>query len=578
MTNLEIPKKNIKQKNKLLIGLLLVACLLFASLSVYAISVLAYAKSYSGITLNNKDVGKMTRNELYSLLKSSYSDKVNNNKIILNYKNAKKEIRFNEINVKYDLDKAVSEIMDEGRNGNIFSRLSEVNNIKKSGKSLELSYSYNNDKLKTIVDNFNNETIKYVKEADLLVGDSEVILYSGHTGERIDTEDIYKVIEESIKLCSDIEHDVPIIKTPPSSINVDDIYNKICTEPVNAKAELNGNNISIIPHTNGRTIDKAKLVSIINEIEKTPDTQRVLPVKFVEPKITTSIYQANLFKDTLSTSSTKFSVAGTNNANRGVNIRLASSKINGKILLPGEVFSFNDVVGPRTAEKGYKVAHAYQNGKIIDDIGGGICQVSTTLYNSTLKADLETVTRRNHMFTVGYVPFGQDAAVSYGSTDFEFKNNTSMPIKVLVNVTSDNRIVFSILGTNENPSKTIIIRNVQISSTPAPVKYINDPSMDEGKTVVIEKGMTGYVIDTYKIIEVNGEVVSNTKIHRSTYRTLTRQIKRGTKKVVQPTAAPSATTIEPQINIPASGATTDLPDEGTVDSPAATENTEEGSV
>lgn len=568
MTNLEVPKKNTKQKNKLIIGLFLIACLLFASLSVYTASVLAYGKSYTGITLNNKNVAKMTRNDLYSFLKSSYSDKVTSTKIVLNYKDAKKEISLADIDVEYDLDKAVNEVMDVGRKGNIFSRLREVNNVKRSGKSLELSYSYNHDKLKTIVDNFNNETIKYVKEADLLIGDKEVILSSGHTGERIDTDDIYKVIEESIKSCSSIEHNVPVIETPPSSINVDDIYNQICTEPVDAKGELKDNNVSVIPHSNGRTIDKAELVSIINELEKNPDTKKVLPVKFVEPKITTSTYKANLFKDTLSTFRTKFSVSGTNNANRGVNIRLASTKINGTILLPGEIFSFNDVVGPRTAEKGYKVAHAYQNGKVINDIGGGICQVSTTLYNSVLKADLETVVRRNHMFTVAYVPFGQDAAVSYGSTDFQFKNNTSMPIKILAEVTSDNNIVFSIVGTNENPNKTIEIRNVQISSTPAPVKYINDPSMEEGKEVVLEKGMTGYVVDTYKIVKINGEVVSNTKIHRSTYNTLAREIKRGTKKVAQTT---SATITEQKANVPASNAGANA----TVNTPANSPSPEE---
>ncbi|OPZ91714.1 MAG: Vancomycin B-type resistance protein VanW [Firmicutes bacterium ADurb.Bin419] len=513
------------------------------------------------------------------MLKTNYQDKTDNNNIILKYKDTKKEIGFTEIEVKYDLDKAVNEIMDIGRKGNIFSRFNEIGSVKKNGKSLELIYSYNNDKLKTIIDNFNNETIKYVKEADLLIEDSKVTLFSGHSGERIDSEDIYKTIEESIKSCSSIEHEVPILTTPPSSIDIEDIYNKICTDPVDAKAESNGSNLSVIPHTKGRTIDKAELVSIVNEIEKNPDTQKVLPVKFVEPKITTSIYQANLFKHTLSTFSTSFSTVGTNNANRGVNIKLASTKINGKILLPGEVFSFNDVVGPRTAEMGYKVAHAYSNGKVINDIGGGICQVSTTLYNATLKADLETVSRRNHMFTVGYVPYGQDAAVSYGSTDFKFKNNTSMPIKILSNVTSNNRVEFSIIGTNENPNKSIEISNVQISSTPAPVKYINDPSMEEGKTDVIEKGMTGYVIDTYKIVKVNGEVVSKTKIHRSTYNTLTREIKKGTKKVVTPTAAPSAsTTTDPQVVVPASGATNNLPVEGTVDSPSATDNSDEDSV
>jgi vancomycin resistance protein YoaR len=563
MTNLEIPKKSFKPKNKILLVLIIIISLLFAMSSIYSISTLAYNKSYDGISVNNEKVGKMSRSDLQSILTSKFSDKAKNLKVTLKYKNKEKEISFTEIDVKYDIDKAIDDIMSLGRQGNIFHRLMEVSSLKKSGKLIEMAYSYNTDTLKTIIENFNSETIKYVKEVDLVIEDSKVTMHIGHPGESIDTEAIYKAIDESIKSCTDLEFDVPTIITPPNSINVDEIYNKITTEPIDAKAKFDeNNNISIVPHTNGRSIDKAELVSIINEIEKKYDTQKVLPVKFIEPKVTTSIFSANLFKDTIGTASTNFNTNSVNNANRAVNMRLSVSKINGKILLPGDVFSFNDVVGPRTADRGYKSANSYIGGKIVQDIGGGICQVSTTLYNSTLKSDLETVFRSNHMFTVGYVPFGQDAAVSYDSTDFKFKNNTNMPIKILGSVTSSNQVVFSILGTNETPNKTIEISNVQIGSTPAPVRYVNDPTLPEGQTVVVNSGMAGYVIDTYKIVKINGEVQSKTKIHRSTYRTLERVVKRGTKSV--PVSDASLTTA-PQDLYPASNGMPDSSSEGVVD-------------
>lgn len=566
MTNLEIPKKSFKQKNKLLLVLIIVISLLFAMSSIYSISTLAYNKSYDGVSINNHKVGKMSKNDLLLMLTANFSDKAKNNKIILKYKDKVKEISFTEIDVRYDINKAVDDVMNTGRQGNIFNRLMEVSSLKKSGKFIRMTYSYNNDALKTIIDNFNNETIKYVKEADLLIEDSKVTIHTGHSGERIDTDDLFKTIEESIESCKGLEYDVSTITTPPSSINVDDIYTKISADPIDAKAKLDENdNITISPHSKGRYIDKSKLMSIINEIEKTPDIERILPVTFTEPKITTSMFKDTLFKDTLSTASTSFSTNTQNNANRAVNMRLSISILNNTILLPGEIFSFNDVVGPRTADRGYQYANSYIGGKIVKDIGGGICQVSTTLYNSTLKADLETVFRSNHMFTVGYVPYGQDAAVNYGTTDFKFKNNTNMPIKIQANVTSNNRVVFSILGTNENPNKTIEISNVQISSTPAPVKYINDPTLPEGQTSVVSNGMTGYVIDTYKIVKINGEIQSKTKIHRSNYRTLERTVKRGTKKVEQPITAPSVTT-SPQEIVPSSNGIVDSPIESTVDS------------
>lgn len=562
MSKIEVQKKN--PKHIVFIVLLIAVCLLLAVSSIYSITTLAYSKSYSGISVNNQNVGKMTKEEILSKLKENYSNKVNNNKIILKYKAAKKEISFAEIGVKYDVEKAVNEIMNIGREGNILNRLTQISEIRKTGKAVDLNYSYDSNKLKSILDEFNKETIINVKDVELKIENSKVTLITGHAGEQIDTDGIYKAIEESIKSGSGMEYEVKNIITQPSPINVDDIYNKVCAEPIDAKATLDNNKLSVVPHSEGRSIDKAELASIISEIENKPDTERVLPVKFIAPKITTSLFNANLFKDTLSTYSTKFSTGNKNDANRAVNIKLASSKINGKILLPGDIFSFNDVVGPRTADKGYQVAHVYQSGKIVDDIGGGICQVSSTLYNSILKADLETVTRRNHMFTVGYVPRGQDAAVSYDSTDFKFKNNTSMPIKILVSVTSDNRIVFSIIGTNENPNKTIEITNVQVSTTPAPVKYINDPTLPEGTTRVVDSGKTGYVVDTYKTVKINGQVVSKTKIHRSTYTTLAKTIKKGTKKVSSTSSASTHATItQPNEEIPAA------PVEGTIDSPVS---------
>ena len=199
----------------------------------------------------------------------------------------------------------------------------------------------------------------------------------------------------------------------------------------------------------------------------------------------------------LASYTTHFSTDSQNNINRGVNIRLSSSIINGKVLGPGDEFSFNDVVGPRTRDRGYLSAYVYTNGKIVPDVGGGICQVSSTLYNAVIFSGLETVYRMNHMFTVGYVPYGQDQLFHTAELDFIFK---TIPIDGKDNAyTTNNSVKFEIVGTNENPERKIEIVNVQISSTPAPVKYIDDPNMAQGTSVVIQSGKAGYVYDTYKL-------------------------------------------------------------------------------
>lgn len=147
---------------------------------------------------------------------------------------------------------------------------------------------------------------------------------------------------------------------------------------------------------------------------------------------------------------------GSSPGNRKTNVGLAASKINGTLLGPGEVFSYNDTVGPREAELGWKMAHQFQDGMVVDGIGGGVCQVSTTLYNAVLFADLKIVSRENHSLPVAYVTPGRDATVSYGSTDFKFQNSTDGPIFIGARATGDT-LTFRIYGTKAPERKILSI-------------------------------------------------------------------------------------------------------------------------
>ena len=223
-----------------------------------------------------------------------------------------------------------------------------------------------------------------------------------------------------------------------------------------------------------------------------------------------------LFRDELASAATSFSTGTVNGQNRKFNMQLAVKNIDQLILLPGEEFSYNKVVGPRDVEHGYKTAHVYIRGRIEDGIGGGICQVSSTMYNAVLTADLEVSERRNHSFTVGYVPLGQDATAFYGGTDFRFVNSTKWPIKLLAQV-SGNKIFFSIMGTNENPGKTVIISNKILSKTPFTVSTTIDPTLPSGTTRELQEGLDGYVVETFKTIKIDGKVISQKKLHTSRY-------------------------------------------------------------
>ena len=559
MTNPTLEKKSSKDKTKLIAFILISLALLGLILaSIFTFSVLSYNKVYNGVSINNVSVSQMANIDVYNFLKEKYTDKIKDTKIVLNFENTSKEFLLSDLNVVYDIKKASDKAFEFGRSGNIFSRLISVFNSKQNGLSIDLEYSYDEKILNNLIDEFYSKSLIPVKEAEVRVKDTRVSIVSGHPGKNPDKKRISEILSNSIKSCSGGEFDIPSQTIMPHKINVDEMYNQINTEPVDAQAIVDNGAVTVVPHVLGRKIDKSGLEKIISELDNTNDTEKVLPVEFTQPKINTQTANSMIFKNVLATSSTTFSTNTTNNANRGENIRLAAKILNGKLLAPGETFSFNKVVGPRTKDRGYKEANAYIGGKIVPDVGGGICQVSTTLYNAVLYSDLETVQRKNHMFTVGYVDYGQDAAVFYDDVDFKFKNNTKWPIKIQCSVSS-NRLTFSLVGTQETPNKTVQIKNVRISTTAPTVKYINDPTLEEGKTKVVKSGISGCVVDTYKIVKVGDNIISNKKIHRSTYTSYSTEIKRGTKKVSTVYPSPAVSTIIPKTNTSAPNSNTSTP-------------------
>lgn len=209
----------------------------------------------------------------------------------------------------------------------------------------------------------------------------------------------------------------------PDPVDLDSILAQHYIAPVDA--HLDKETYEVIEGANGYGFDPEAVKKSLDSAAY-GDTVTI-PFQVIHPAIDKETFTASLFKDTLST----YTAENSSKKNtRDVNLRLACEAINGLVLNPGQTFSYNDTLGERTTEKGYKPANAYADGQTVDVVGGGICQVSSTLYNCVLLADLEIVYRINHSFASSYVPLGMDATVSWGSIDFEFRNNTDSPIKI----------------------------------------------------------------------------------------------------------------------------------------------------
>ena len=194
-------------------------------------------------------------------------------------------------------------------------------------------------------------------------------------------------------------------------VDIKKIYDEVCTDPKDAYYdEKNG---KIVSHVVGYSFDigeAKKLVEVMGENETISIKLTVRLPEMTEEKLT-----AKMFADTIASYSTKYNP---DEVDRSYNMLLASNKVNGTVIQPGGEFSYNKVVGERSVAAGYRNAKVFENGRVVDGLGGGICQVSSTIYNAVLYANLEIIERQNHTFSVVYTPLGQDATVVMGAIDF----------------------------------------------------------------------------------------------------------------------------------------------------------------
>lgn len=302
---------------------------------------------------------------------------------------------------------------------------------------------------------------------------------------------------------------------PPETPDFQAIYEEIHTEA--ADAAMDGETYEITPEQDGVDFDPAALEQAYEQAGE-GETFSV-PLTITKAKETKSSLERKLFKDVLGQATSK--VGGS--SNRKSNVKLAAAACNGKILLPGEVFSYNGTTGSRTADKGYLDAPIYVGGKSQNDIGGGICQPSSTIYYAVLHTTLEIVERHNHTFAVGYVPDGMDATVYYGSLDFRFKNSTDYPIKIVTesyDQGGSRYLTVKILGTNADgryakPERT------QFDWVEPTTVYQADESVARG-TLVLDKEQYAYKgrkAQTYRYIyEKDGTLVEKQDLGVSRYK------------------------------------------------------------
>lgn len=307
--------------------------------------------------------------------------------------------------------------------------------------------------------------------------------------------------------------------------NIVKVTKKIITAPKNASLKRNNGKFKVIKEKTGYTLKKEETFDSFKKAVEANEDKALLVVKKENAKYTSEDMEK--VKDKLGTYTTYY---GSSAYGRKANVANGAKKINGTVLYPGESFSVYKQVSPFTAANGYALAGSYENGQTVQTYGGGICQVSTTLYNAAIRAELDIKERHPHSMTVSYVPRSSDAAIAGTSKDLKFKNQYDFPIYIL-GKSDGSALTFTVYGLKKDKNRKVTFESETTSvRSSGGTKIIKDASLYEGKRVLESYGHTGYTARLWKIVTVNGKQQSRKIFNKSSYMATPSTYRVGTKK------------------------------------------------
>lgn len=491
-TNSSTHNNDIENHTTVLQIFLILASILLAIFLVcfltFTISNTKSNKIISNIYIQNNDVSKLTQEEAAKKINNLITSKIPE-EITLKHNDYETSISTKELNIQFDTTTAVNTAYKIGRTGNLLQNDLTILQTLLNKTDISLTLTLDTEILKKQLQDISGKLPDKVKESSYYIEGTNLILTKGETGAVVDVDKTASDIIEQIQNLN-IKNNTIEISTnqkSPSALNIDSIHSELYSEPKDAY--FTQNPYAIFPSENG--VDFAISVDEAKAMLQEDKEEYSIPLKVLYPSVTTNMLGTEAFPNLLSQYSTKYS---TRDQKRTTNLKLAANKINGTVLMPGETFSYNKVVGERTIAAGYQEAPIYVSGKVVDGLGGGICQITTTLYNAVVYANLDIVERSNHQFVPSYAPASRDATVVYGSIDFKFKNNRDYPIKIVCSV--QNGIAnFQIYGLKTDNDYEVTISN-RITSTTSNAIYS----------------------EAYKILKQNGQVVSSSLLSQDVYK------------------------------------------------------------
>lgn len=522
-------RKKAPKKKKALIAIICVISLL---LVCFILSGFLFPSDTiaEGVWVGGTNLGGLTLLEAEAKLSS---DDFEGFSVRADYNGQKITILPEDIELTLDIKKTAKKAYDIGKSKNIIKNSCDYWRLLFSPIHLGYVPEADTEKLDKVLYDFGVSVNGVFKDYEIEYLEDGVVVSPRTPGQNPDTHEAREAILKSIEKGVYVDIPIELKKAETEEITEAELYKKLYAVPTDAEYAYEGDEILVKEHIVGVEVEKKDLKDAVLKLNQGQSVK--IKAEVVMPQVTTEDLKSKLFNATLSSYSTTYSTGA---VNRASNVALAARKVNGTIVKPGEVFSYNETIGDTTIANGYKVAPVFENGKTSEGVGGGICQVSSTLYSAVLYADLKVVERRNHSLTVAYLPKGQDATVSYGAIDFKFENNTPYPIKISAQ-TGGGTVTVSIIGTKPDVERKVYLKHTIVSTTQPTANETLDLTLPADTKKVVSAGKTGYVVDTVKTVIENGVEVSSKRITRSTYKMVPTEISVGPKADIPASAEPS---------------------------------------
>ena len=391
--------KMFKPKHTLTIFVILLAIVI----GIFCASILMFYNNQqksntiqSGVYIKGINVSGLTKDEAIALIENELRDKMES-PLELTYKNNKYYLEIEQIGAKFDINASVEYALSIAKSGDFFKDLQEYISTLLTNINIEPNLNYNEESLTMYLENIEANLPDQLEEPSYYIEDGELIITNGIDGVGIEMDSLKKMIIDSIY---DLSFASSYMKIPtyikkPDPINVEKIHGEVFKQAENAYFTTEP--YAVFADVVGVDFDSEKVKGMIEEDPYAEEY--TIDLIYTRADVTVNDLGAEACPDLLASFSTKYA---TSNKDRTTNLRLAAEKINGTVVMPGEIFSYNTVVGKRTIAAGYKEADIYENGQVTSGLGGGICQISTTLYNAAIAANMEIESRRNHMFVPSY--------------------------------------------------------------------------------------------------------------------------------------------------------------------------------